>query len=89
MASGQPVVNVCAVQNIQRSKETCCVLMIISLIQSVYRIPLLSPAMINVSAKVSAEGEDTFTKLKLTTSMKSMKCFHSVHCGNCPHLTSN
>ena len=89
MAVGQPVVNVCAVQNILRSRETRGVLMIVGLIWSVQRNPLSSPGMINVSAQMSAEGEDTFTKLTLTTGMKSIKCFQSAHCSYCSHLTHN
>lgn len=83
MALGQPVVGVCVAQNIQRSR------LCVNDHPSANRIPLLSPAMMNVSAKMSAEGGDASTNLKLATSMKSMKRFQSVRRSNCPHLTSN
>lgn len=44
------------------STESRGALMIISPLWSAHRIPLLSCAVINVSAKMSAEGGDTFRK---------------------------
>lgn len=71
MALGQPLVSasVRAVQNIQRSWETGCMLIIISLLRLAYWNLLLSPMMINVSAKCQLREK---SKLRLTTSMKSI-----------------
>lgn len=86
MALGQPVLSGSAVQNIQ------WIMLCVNDHQSTM-VSSQNPSLELhrdecVSQNVSWRRRH-FQKVKLTASMKSMRCFQMVRCSNCPHLTSN